>query len=284
MSASPDRAAARRLQRALSSSPSPFFSGRTAGLIFFVALFPLSMPSEAHSSVAGKVRRGNKEYHRQNYEAALKEYRQAQLEDPESPQVHYNIGNALHRQEEWPQALAEYGQALSDGESAVAEEAHYNMGNTLYRQGNLEEAMEAYKEALRIDPTDMDAKYNLEFVLHKLQEKEQQQTSQSQDQQSQQQQPEQGEQSQQQEQRQKQQESGQEEPQEQEQKQQEEQKGQEDEEKEEQQAQPEPRQAGEMTQEEAAQLLHALQEQEEKAQEEYRQAQVSTGIKTEWDW
>jgi Ca-activated chloride channel family protein len=251
-------------------------------------LFSL-VPAASWGSVAGKARKGNREYHRENFEQALKHYRDAQLEDPESPPLHFNIGNALYKQQNWEEAMAEYRMTLSSQDSALAQRAHYNMGNSLYRQGNLPEAIEAYKKALRIDPTDMDAKYNLELAQRQLQENEQQ-SQQSQDQQQEQDQQEQQEQGEQQQQQRDQQQQQQEE-------QEEYQKPQgmdgEEERPQEQQAQegqeegqksPQPERPGQMSPEEVAQLLNALKEQEKKTQEEYRRAQIPKSSKTEWDW
>ncbi|KPL19734.1 MAG: hypothetical protein AMJ92_02015 [candidate division Zixibacteria bacterium SM23_81] len=253
--------------------------------ISWVLLFT-AIPTSAWGSVAGKVRKGNKEYGQGNYQQALKEYRDAQLEDPESSPLHYNIGNALYKQEKWQEAQVEYGNVLSSQDKQLAGMTNYNMGNVHYRLGNLQEAIEAYKNALRINPDDRDAKYNLEFIQKKLPENSQQQSQQSQDQESQenqqdQQQPEgQDGEEKQQEQSQKQREPG-----EQEEKPQEEQKGQKEEKKEDQEpAPPQPQEPGQMSQEEAVQLLNALKEQEKKAQEEYRRGQIRKGLKTEWDW
>lgn len=260
--------------------------GGCAWATISLALLFIAIPTISLGSVAGKVRKGNKEYGRENYQQALREYRGAQLEDPESSPLHYNIGNALYKQEKCQEAQVEYGDALSSQNEQLAGLANYNMGNVQYRLSNLQEAIEAYKNALRINPDDRDAKYNLEFVQNKLQKNAQQQSQQSQDQKSQENQQEQQQQEGQAgEEKQQEQSQEQQEPGEQEEKPQEEQKGREDEKKEDrEQASPQPQEPKQMSQEEAAQLLNALKEQEKKAQEEYRRAQRRKGSKTEWDW
>ena len=42
------------------------------------------------------------------------------------------------------------------------------MGNTLYRMNKLDESVLAYKKALELDSTDMNSKYNLEFVREQI--------------------------------------------------------------------------------------------------------------------
>lgn len=55
-------------------------------------------------------------------------------------------------------------------------EAHYNLGNALAKKGRLEEALKAYDQALRRNPEPADAKFNKELVEKLLrQQKEQQQ-------------------------------------------------------------------------------------------------------------
>jgi len=51
----------------------------------------------------------------------------------------------------------------------------YNLGNSLLKSGKLKESIEAYKNSLRLDPGNMEAKYNLAFAQDRLKEQEQQQ-------------------------------------------------------------------------------------------------------------
>ena len=44
----------------------------------------------------------------------------------------------------------------------------YNLGNAYYRQGNLGKAIVNYERALKLDPTNADARSNLEFVKTKI--------------------------------------------------------------------------------------------------------------------
>lgn len=46
--------------------------------------------------------------------------------------------------------------------------AHYNLGNLLALQGKAGEAAEMYRETLRLDPSDWDAKLNLETLYSQL--------------------------------------------------------------------------------------------------------------------
>lgn len=52
---------------------------------------------------------------------------------------------------------------------ALRAKAHYNLGNLLALGGNPREAAERYREALRLDPSDWDAKSNLETLYTQAQ-------------------------------------------------------------------------------------------------------------------
>jgi Ca-activated chloride channel family protein len=99
-----------------------------------------------------------------DYTGALAAYRDLQQELPDSPELAVNAANALHKIAEYSRALAEYGKAIEGKDLKLRAIAQYDRGNTLFRMGRFEDARDAYREALRIDPTDRDAKFNLEVV------------------------------------------------------------------------------------------------------------------------
>lgn len=69
-------------------------------------------------------------------------------------------------------ALAEtlYLKALETGGSSTT--LFYNLGNAYYRQGNLGKAIVNYERALKLDPTNADARANLEFVNSRITDKQ----------------------------------------------------------------------------------------------------------------
>jgi tetratricopeptide (TPR) repeat protein len=85
--------------------------------------------------------------------------------DAEDPAAAFDLGVVAYRQGDFPRAAEAFSQAArSDGLRA---RALYNAGCTLYRMGRYEEAVEAFRQALLADPTDEDAKVNLEFLLRR---------------------------------------------------------------------------------------------------------------------
>jgi len=231
-----------------------------------------------------KTADGNLLYGEENYDDALKMYTDAQLEDPESPELQYNIGNVFYRQGKYDQAMEQYQKSLHSERPEVQEQSWYNMGNALTQTGKLPEAVLAYKKALEIDPSDRDAKYNLEYVRKKLKEmaeKQKQQQEQSpqcdKDKQEQQQQEQQQQEAQQQE-------KGEQEKPEQDQQQQAEQEpDQAEEEQAQSQVQPQTVE-GELSEEEAERILQALESSEKEAQKEQLSGRGSSGQGTGKDW
>ncbi|MCM1110395.1 MAG: tetratricopeptide repeat protein [Clostridium sp.] len=75
-------------------------------------------------------------------------------------------GDSAYIAEDYPQAVACYEQALrSVGSSS---QLYYNLGNAFYRDGKLGNAVIAYERALKIDPSNSDARFNLDFVKTRL--------------------------------------------------------------------------------------------------------------------
>jgi len=151
-------------------------------LSFTICGFSLFQP------LVRKNETGNKNYHENNYEDALKSYTDALLESPESPELHYNIANVMYQQKKYKDAISEFEKTLSTDDQILQEKAYYNMGNCSFKEGEYDKAIDYYKKALEINPEDEDAKFNLEFTRQKLKEMMQNQQQQQQNQQQQQQQ------------------------------------------------------------------------------------------------
>jgi Ca-activated chloride channel family protein len=107
---------------------------------------------------------GNRLYEEGAFAEALEKYRQAQVERPDLPELNYNAANALHRLEDYERAVDEVLRALPIDEPDLAFRAYYSLGNDYYRLGRPSDAFAAYKQALILDPSDVDAKFNLELV------------------------------------------------------------------------------------------------------------------------
>jgi Ca-activated chloride channel family protein len=133
------------------------------------------------------------------YDQALQGFLDDQIEHPEDPIAALNVGSAHYEMRNYSEADRAFATAALSADPTLRNKALYSLGNSAYRQGRLQEAVELYKQALELDPEDVDAKFNLEFVRDEIrrrheeaqnrqQQQDQQQQDQKPDQQSQQEQ------------------------------------------------------------------------------------------------
>ncbi|PIQ97465.1 MAG: hypothetical protein COV67_04090 [Nitrospinae bacterium CG11_big_fil_rev_8_21_14_0_20_56_8] len=129
------------------------------------------------------LRKGVDSYHNKEYEKARDLFLQSRQADPQNPKIAYNLGSSQYRLGKFQDALQTYQQSLStQGKpDELKEKTLYNTGNALYRMGKLREAADTYKQALKLNPTDMDAKFNMEYIQEKLKQQEEQKAKESPD-------------------------------------------------------------------------------------------------------
>lgn len=97
----------------------------------------------------------------------------------------YNTGVTAYRSNDFNSAAATFEQATASPDRALQQRALYNLGNAQYRLGEQfwNRAVTNYQAALALDPNDQDAKFNLDFVKKKIEERKKQQEQQQQQQQ-----------------------------------------------------------------------------------------------------
>ena len=127
------------------------------------------------SPAVKKSKEAAKLYNKGKLDEALSKWRDAQIENPDKKELHYNIGGALHEQKRYDDSFKEYEKAINTKDDELKSKTYYNIGNTLYRMGELPEAIEGYEKCLQITPDDEDAKYNIEFIKKKMEEQKQEQ-------------------------------------------------------------------------------------------------------------
>lgn len=74
-----------------------------------------------------------------------------------------------YAQEKYNDAIDLYRQAAN--EEGTSSDLYYNLGNAYYQSGNASQAILAYERALRLDPTNSEARTNLEFVNERIVDK-----------------------------------------------------------------------------------------------------------------
>ena len=215
------------------------------------------------------LRSGDLEYDNDQYQLAEEEYRKSLLEK-NGIKGTYNLGNAIYQQKRFDEAVKHYMNAAEMAkDNTTKANAYHNLGNALYAQQDFQESVNAYKNALRLNPKDVETKFNLGQAQRQLriqQQQQQQQQQQSSDSEEGENEPDDQQQ---------QQDSG--EQQDQNPQQQQQPVGND---QEEQEQQPQPK---DLSKEEAQQLLKIMDEEERKVQEKVKKAQ-SKPSKSSKDW
>ncbi|MCX6999124.1 MAG: tetratricopeptide repeat protein, partial [Candidatus Sumerlaeota bacterium] len=258
-------------------------------------------------SLSRLTRQGNHAFEEGKLERALELYKNAQVESPESPELHFNIGNVLLKNKKYEEAIKEFEQAaaLLKEPSRMAD-AHYNIGVAQYRMAEqlitaqnlpeaakkLEECMASNQQAMKRNAKDADPKYNYEQakrlwkeILDKMKEQQKNQEQKQQEQQKNEGEKKEGEQKEKQSQKNEQKKEEQAKAQEQKQEEKKEEQGQKEKEtKEEQQAQQQETKVGEMSKDDALRLLSTLPQENRESLKEALKHQYQGRMAPEKDW
>ena len=98
------------------------------------------------------------------FDDAATAYREALAASPGDARLALNLGRALHALAEYDAAIAATRRALAGDDDALAARAYYQLGVHHFEREDLVAARSAYIEALLLEPSDIDAKLNLEIV------------------------------------------------------------------------------------------------------------------------
>ncbi|MGN6294420.1 MAG: tetratricopeptide repeat protein [Chitinophagaceae bacterium] len=136
------------------------------------------------------ILKGNDLYKQQQYQQAEQAYAEVLAADPNNATAKFNQANALYKQNKADEAIKVLNDlAFKTNDPSIKAKAYYNKGAILSGQKKLEESIDAYKDALRQDPTDKDARENLQKALLELKKKNPPQKEDNKKQQKQQQKP-----------------------------------------------------------------------------------------------
>ena len=141
--------------------------------LFLAAVFSVlsCMSVSAQDSDRRDVRRGNRDFRKEDYKAAEIDYRKAIVKDSASFAAGYNLGNTLYRMGDKEQAGKIYDKIRDAAAlSPYAADYYYNTGNVVADAENWQAAVDAYRQALLRNPSDMDAKENYIYARKKLEE------------------------------------------------------------------------------------------------------------------
>ena len=130
------------------------------------------------------IKEGNEEYKKANYPGAATAYNKVVQKNPENVTAQYNLGNALYKADKKAEAVTAYDKSISKLEKPTEKSnAYFNKGVVLQNDKKLPECIDAYKNALKLDPSNEDARHNLQIALKQQKEQQQKDQKDKQDQQ-----------------------------------------------------------------------------------------------------
>lgn len=138
----------------------------------WMACTPLLAASPSADSALERLGRGDAAGARRDYEQLL-------ARRPDDARLAFNAGVAAQRQGDFEAAARHYESTLATDDLQLQQRAFFGLGNTRFRQGESaedpadksrmwEDAARQYQAALGLDPTDTDARGNLEAVQQEL--------------------------------------------------------------------------------------------------------------------
>jgi Ca-activated chloride channel family protein len=136
--------------------------------LVFLIFFSLSATAQTKEIEAQNkksrtlIRNGNSSYQNNNFDKAELNYRKALVIDPKSKSANYNLGNTLYSQQKFQESQEYYEKSIDKNDDKLSRaRAYHNMGNAGFKSNQLEQAILAYENALKLNPSDMETKYNL---------------------------------------------------------------------------------------------------------------------------
>jgi Ca-activated chloride channel family protein len=125
------------------------------------------------------IRQGNREYEKNKFSESEILYRKATDQNKNSPDAVFNTGDALYKQKKYEEAGKQFIENVKMNEDKTKKSAAmFNLGNSMLKANKLPESIDAYKGSLKLNPENMQAKFNLAYaqdLLKKQQEQKQQQ-------------------------------------------------------------------------------------------------------------
>ena len=151
-------------------------------VIIYIMLF-LTAISAAAQPDRRDVRRGNRDYKKENWKEAEIEYRKGIVKDSLSVAANYNLAADLYRQNN-PQEAQKVLDRIKDVAPATenAADYYYNLGDVAIANQDWQSAVTAFEQSLLRNPGDLDAKENYIYAKKKLQQQKNQQDQQQNDQ------------------------------------------------------------------------------------------------------
>ena len=148
-------------------------------LIIFILMLVAGVTASAQTDKR-EVRRGNRDYKKENYKEAEIEYRKAIIKDSLSVAANYNLAADLYRQDNGKAAQEVLDKIKEQAATSDhASDYFYNLGDAALANQDWQTAVDAFQESLLRNPADLDAKENYIYAKKKLEQQQQQQQQQN---------------------------------------------------------------------------------------------------------
>lgn len=145
-------------------------------MVMLIAALALAIPAQAQKwPERSRVRRGNRAYERLDYGRAEERYQQALELSDTCFEAKFNLGDALYKQQRYDEAEKIFAALAADSTRSDLNRAHsfYNLGNSLFQQKKYQEALSAFKRSLRLNPADLETKYNYAYTKKYIEDNQQ---------------------------------------------------------------------------------------------------------------
>ena len=142
--------------------------------IYVMIILLISALTSAAQEDKRDVRRGNRDFRKENYKEAEIEYRKGIVKDSLSIAANYNLAADLYRQNN-PQEAQKVMDRIKEGaaQSENAADYFYNLGDIAIANQDWQTAVTAFEESLLRNPGDLGAKENYIYAKKKLEQQNQ---------------------------------------------------------------------------------------------------------------
>jgi len=142
-------------------------------LLFYGALFAQKANND--------IEKGNEAYKKGDFKTAVENYKNALRREPENNTARFNLANALQRENETQQAKKKYDEVIASADiNSLKSESNYNKALAFVKEKNLQNAVTFFEESLKENPSDDDARENLQKAMNDLKKQQQQNQPQNQ--------------------------------------------------------------------------------------------------------
>ena len=139
---------------------------------FITILLSVFLVTSVFAQQANKeIAKGNEAYRKADYATAIESYKNALRKEPENNTARFNLANALQKKSETEASEKNYDDIIK---TADVNSLNYNKALAFIKEKNLKNAIDAFRESLKENPSDDDARENLQKAMNEYKQQQQQ--------------------------------------------------------------------------------------------------------------